>query len=115
MKAPKQIHDPKSVTPEQRVKEFPSECFTVSGKRLFCTVCQQEVALKRSIITSHVGSSKHTCSKERHERDIASSLVVYDAQTCTRGETLQDAHRIYCVKAAMTFLRATKVSAFAPF
>lgn len=52
--------------PQQSVKEFPSDCFTVSGKRLlFCIACQQEVTIKHSIITSHVGLSKHTSGKKR--------------------------------------------------
>ena len=100
IKAPKQAHNFKSVTPGQRVKEFPNECFT------------------------HVGSSKHACgkrrldSKERRERDIVSSLVVYEAETHSRGETLPDAHRIYRAKVAMTFLRAgvpmNKIECFRP-
>ena len=121
IKAPKQAHNPKSVTPGQRVKEFPNECFTVSGIKLLCTACQQEVALK-SVASCWI--SKHACgkrrldSKERRERDIVSSLVVYEAETHSRGETLPDAHRIYHAKVAMTFLRAgvplNKIECFRP-
>ena len=33
--------EPKSVTPKQRVNEFPDECLTVSrGGKLFCSACQ---------------------------------------------------------------------------
>ena len=35
--------DPISVTPSQRVKEFPNESLTVSNKRLFCNACREEV------------------------------------------------------------------------
>jgi len=48
MKAPKRAHDTKIVTPEQRVKEFPRECLTVSGKKLSCTACQQEATIQSS-------------------------------------------------------------------
>ena len=65
VKAPKHSHDPRSVQAKQRVKEFPNECLTVSAKKLFCTACREEIALKRSIISSHVGSSKHIQGKER--------------------------------------------------
>ena len=34
--------NPKSVTPAQRVREFPNECFTVSSRTLFCDACRQE-------------------------------------------------------------------------
>lgn len=124
VKAPKHSHDPKSVQPEHRVKEFPNECLTVSAKKLFCTACREEIALKRSIISSHVGSSKHIQGKERvkhkeaRERDLASQLVVYDAAAHSRGETLSDTHRVYRVKVAMTFLHAgvplNKLECFRP-
>ena len=51
--------DPKSVSPEDRVKAYPSENLTVSIKNLFCTACREEVALKKSVIESHVSSQKH--------------------------------------------------------
>ena len=36
--------DPKSVTPSQRVREFPTEQLTVSASKLFCTACREELA-----------------------------------------------------------------------
>ena len=59
-----------------------------------------------------MGSSKHIQrkqrleGKEKHERDLASQLVVYDTEAHFRGETLSDTHRVYRVKVAMTFLCA---------
>ena len=124
VKVPKHSHDSKSIQPEQRVREFPNECLTVSAKKLFCTACREEVALKRSIISSHVGSSKHVQGnkrlegKEKHERDLASQLVVYDTEAHSRGETLSDTHHVYRIKVAMTFLRAgiplNKLECFRP-
>ena len=111
-KAPKHSQDPKGVTPTQRVKEFPGECLSVSANRLFCVSCREEVALKRSIIRSHIGSSKHVNgkarlhSKEAREKDIASSLQSYNAKVHARGETLPEDHRVYRVKVLMAFLRA---------
>ena len=96
----------------------------MSAKKLFCTACREEIALKRSIISSHVRSSKHIQGKERlkhketRERDLASQLVVYDAEAHSRGETLSDTHRVYRVKVAMMFLRAgvplNKLECFRP-
>ena len=111
-KAPKRSHDPKSVVPAQRVKEFPGECLSVSANKLFCVACREEVALKRSIITGHIGSSKHVegkarlQSKEAREKDIASSLQAYSAEAHDRGETMPEDHRVYRVKVLMAFLRA---------
>ena len=35
--------DPKSVTPQQRVKEHNGECLCVSNKRLFCKACREKL------------------------------------------------------------------------
>jgi len=40
-KRPSCSSNPKSVTPAQRVREFPNECFTVSARTLFCDACRQ--------------------------------------------------------------------------
>ncbi len=112
LKAPKRAHDPKGVTPAQRVREFPGECLSVSSNRLFCVACREEVALKLSIIRGHVGSSKHADgkarlqSKEAREKNIASSLQAYDDEVHARGETLPPEHRVYRDKVLMAFLRA---------
>ena len=124
LKAPKRTHDPKGVTPGQRVKEFPSECLSVSANKLFCVACREEVSLKLTIIRNHIASSKHKNGKERlnvrdaRERDIAKSLETYDAEVHTRGETIPEDHRVYCVKTLMAFLRAgvplNKIQHFRP-
>ncbi len=50
--------------------------------------------MKNSSIKSHVASAKHQSKKKRresteaHERDIAQSLVKYNQETHTKGETL---------------------------
>ena len=49
-KAPKCTTEPKNVTADQLVTEFPDEKLTVSSKKLFCSACKEEVALKKSII-----------------------------------------------------------------
>ena len=114
-KPPKRTHDPKGVTPGQRVKEFLSECLSVSANKLFCVACREEVALKISIIRCHIASSKHASGKNRlklcetRERDIAMSLETYDTEVLARGETcetLPEDHHVYRIKALMAFLRA---------
>ena len=49
--------EPKSITATQRVKEFPEECFEVTGAgrtKLFCKACREELSLKKNIIVSRV-------------------------------------------------------------
>ena len=44
--------DPGSVSPQQRAKEFSLEFIGVSGGKLFCTACREELSLKRAIFKS---------------------------------------------------------------
>ncbi len=77
--------EPKSVSPKDRVNEFPTECLTVSGNgHLFCNACREEISLRKNIITSHISCKKHKTSKEKlaakdaREKDISISLKAYD-------------------------------------
>ena len=45
-KKPSRSTDPKSVTPMQRVLEFPKEELTQSAGKLFCNACREELSLK---------------------------------------------------------------------
>ena len=56
--------DPKSVTPIQRVREFPKEDLSQSAGKLFCNACREELSVKLGIIKFHVASSKHLAGKE---------------------------------------------------
>ena len=91
-KRPSCFSNPKSVTPSQRVKEFPNECLTVSARTLFCEACRQEVSLRRSIVKNHIASSRHLKMKdslqERKGRDvdIAKSLKQYYEEQHPSGD-----------------------------
>ena len=80
------MNEPKSVTPEQRVKEFPEEKLVVSARKLFCTACREELALKKSIIELYIKSEKHTrgkerrASKDKQEQGIVKALNAYDEE-----------------------------------
>ena len=42
--------EPKTVSPRQRLNEFPNECLAVYGKegsKLFCNACLEELSLRR--------------------------------------------------------------------
>ena len=100
------------VSPAQRVREFPTESFTVSHSRLFCSACREQLSLKRSIVKNHIESVKHRNAKERlakngaRERDIASSLKKFNEQEHQKGETLPEQQQVYQVKVVSTFLKA---------
>ena len=114
--------EPKTVSPLDRVKEFPNECLTVTGKKLFCNACREELSLRKNIVTNHIASSKHKQGKEKlqhkeaRERDIAKCLKAYDEINHPAGETLPMEQRVYRLKVFKTFLRAavplTKLDAF---
>ena len=103
--------DPKSVTPAQRVREFPEEQLSVSAGKLFCQACREEVSTKLSVLKGHMKTKKHADSvkrreaKELRERDIARSLMAHD-ESHPRGETLPTDQRVYRVKVVTAFLRA---------
>ena len=46
------------VPPAKRVAEFPNEQLTVSLGKLFCSVCLETFAVKKSTVLSHIKSSK---------------------------------------------------------
>ena len=76
--------EPKSVSPAQRVHEFSDEMFSVSGGKLFCLACREEIGLKASTIRLHTKSLKHQNGKQRvsmkeaRERDIADAFKTYN-------------------------------------
>lgn len=101
-----------SVSPAERVREFPDEQLSVVQGKLFCKACRENVSVKKSIIAQHAKSSKHVAGKTRlaqkdkQERDIADMLVTYDKTTHPVGEGLSESVRVYRVKVVRTFLRA---------
>ena len=110
-KRPSCSSNPKSVTPVQRVREFPNACFTVSARTLFCDAYRQEVSLRCSIIKNHIASSKHSkmknSLKERKQKDednIAKRLKLYDKEQHPSGECLPEKQIIYRIKVLSSFL-----------
>ncbi len=72
----------------------------MSNGHLFCKACREQLSLKRSIITNHIKSTKHSKSRERlkfkhaREENIAESL---NSETHLRGETLPEEMQVYCI------------------
>ena len=61
----KSASDPKGIEPSKRVKEFPNEQLKLSGGKLFCSACREELGLKSSTIRNHIHSQKHASGKEK--------------------------------------------------
>ena len=104
--------NPKGIKPQQRVKEYPTEPFIVSSSKLFCQGCREELPLKKSSISYHIKSTKHSDGKKRLEqrkvkdKDIAESLRKYNEEVHARGETLPEQQQVFRVKVVKTFLQA---------
>ena len=49
----------------ERLKSYPTEPFTMSNKKRFCSGCREELPLKKSTIELHMKSVKHASGKER--------------------------------------------------
>ena len=83
----------------------------MSSGHLFCSVCREQLSLKRSIIRNHIQSSKHQRSKqwldrkEAREKNIVESLRKYNKETHPRRETLPE-QQVYHVKVVTAFLKA---------
>ena len=112
-KPPRSAHNPKSITAAKRVAQYGGESFVVSGGKLFCQVCREEVALKKSIIDNHIkNSKKHSIGKEKlaekgkKDKDIAEALKAYNKEEHLAGEELPPEQQVYRVKVITTFLRA---------
>ena len=67
VKAPKHSHDPKSVQPEHRVKEFPNECLTVSAKKLFSSAAAERVL---SILNQSFGDQQQLALEDYIETSL---------------------------------------------
>ncbi len=104
------VGDPKSVSPSERLKQFPEESFKISNNKLFCTACREPLSIKKSVIEGHIKSSKHIkgkdklASKETRERDISEMLTQYDSRVHPVGETLPTSIRAYRVRTVTAFL-----------
>ena len=104
--------NPKSVSPAQRVREFPNELLSVSAGKLFCTACREELGLKASIIRLHIKSQKHQNGKERvshkeaRERDIAEVFEAYNEEAHLAGGMIPIDQQVYRIKVVTSFLRA---------
>ena len=106
------VGDSKSVSPSERLKQFPEENFKISDNKLFCTACREPLSIKKSVIEAHIKSSKHIkgkeklASKEARERGISDMLTQYDRLVHPVGETLLTTIHVFRVKTVTAFLKS---------
>ena len=104
--------NPRTIKPQQRVREYPKEPFTVASGKLFCQGCREELPLKKSSIEYHIKSGKHDDGKKKLQKrkandlDIAQSLMKYNKEVHGRGETLPEQQQVFRVKVVKSFLQA---------
>ena len=102
----------KSVSPQDRVREFSDDSLCVSAGKLFCRACREELSVKKSVVKNHLESTKHRVSKsrlkerEKRDSDIVDALQKYSKEVHPKGETLSDNTRVYRVKIVRAFLKA---------
>ena len=105
--------DPKTVSPVQRVRDFPNECLEVRNDKLFCVACREVISLKKSTVKNHISlGDKHKNAKEKlarkeaRERNIVESLHAYDKRVGPAGVNVSMEQRVYRVKVVEQFLKA---------
>ena len=104
--------EPKSINPQQRLRQFPSEPLIVSNRRLFCNTYREQLSMKMSSLKNHIQSSKHKDgvkrlkSKEAREKNIAEALKAHNHDAHLKGESLPENHQVYRLMVVMCFLRA---------
>lgn len=57
----------------QRLIEFPNESFKISGNKLFCHACKEELPNLKEGIKRHAACSKHKTKLNKHLKAIASN------------------------------------------
>ncbi len=56
--------EPTSITPQQRLREFPDYCLRISAGKLFCPCCKETLSLIKTSVSSHVKSAKHRTKQD---------------------------------------------------
>ena len=62
-------YNPKSVSLQQRVREFPNESLCVSAGRLYRNACQEKIAIKATVIQLHLKSAKHLSGRQQLQQN----------------------------------------------
>ena len=66
--------EPKNVSPEQRVREYPDESLTVSSGFLFCRACRERLSLKSSSLKNHINARLLCPFKVHHLKPKATDV-----------------------------------------
>ena len=80
--------DPKGVSIAERARDFSDDMVTVLCGKVFCSVCREELSLKRSIIKNHVRSVKHAQWKKQVASNKSRDISLCSNFKCVHGYTL---------------------------
>ena len=98
--------------PKDRCLQFSHKCFAMSGRKLFCSCCREEVSLKLSSIKNYIDSIEHKASKDKEakknmrDRTLAQHLEINESKAHPRGKTLPDSQKFYRIKIVTAFLKS---------
>ena len=67
--------EPKTVRPQQRLKQYPNEPFDISAGTLFCKACREELSLKSSSLSNHIKSTEHRDGKQDFTRKKFKNVI----------------------------------------
>ena len=85
----------KSVTANQRMREFPHEHLSADCGKLVCRICHTEVSLKMSILKVHVHSERHKNGKDAHRMEeerqqmVKASFEQYRRRHCNADSVFE--------------------------
>jgi hypothetical protein len=83
------ISEPRTVTPLDRVREFPGECLAVSNGKLFCDACRLKLSCKLSTLKNHLASNKHLISsRKRRESALKQTDLIAFVEQCQESDLL---------------------------
>ncbi|KAK3286470.1 hypothetical protein CYMTET_5972 [Cymbomonas tetramitiformis] len=69
------------IQPSQRLKEFPNHCLRISGGKLFCSCCKEELSLLKQSVKTHVSSAKHSLAKDKYVQQRQDDAHITDVLT----------------------------------
>ena len=77
--------DVKKVSLHDRINQFLGQHLSVRGNTIFCNACKEVVSSKKSILSSHCTSKKHTSGKEKIKKSKLREQIITEALSREKG------------------------------
>ena len=102
--------DPKKISLNDRIKQFPGESLCLRNGKLFCGACKELLSSKKSILGNHVASRSHDSSrvkmKKTKKRDQTITEALRQDNTQSKDCMLPVEERAYRLQVVEEFLKA---------